>query len=98
MARTVWVRDGDVAGKIEDGQIVTAAHELSDWCLRTDDDGPAIPEGAVLEIIERRSWGASMAEELPALSECVDDESRESDAEAWMQAARELEALGHCTR
>ena len=32
--RTVWVQPGDVEGRIEAGNVVTATRELSDWCLR----------------------------------------------------------------
>lgn len=92
--RTVWVQDGDVDGRIEAGSVVTAARELSDWCLRGDDGSAPIAAGAALQIVETRGWGAAMAEELPALSECEDTDSRKANADAWMQAALELQELG----
>ena len=92
--RTVWVQPGDVEGRIEAGNVVTATRELSDWCLRGDDGSEPVPAGTALEIVEDRAWGAWMAMELPALSVVEDSESREADAEAWVQAARELQALG----
>ena len=67
--RTVWVQPGDVEGRIEAGNVVTATRELSDWCLRGDDGSDPVAAGTALEIVEDRAWGASMAMELPALSE-----------------------------
>ena len=92
--RTVWVQPGDVEGRIEAGNVVTASRELSNWCLRSDDGSEPVPAGTALEIVEVRPWGAALAEELPALSDVDDAESVEADAKAWMAAARELEALG----
>ena len=92
--RTVWVQPGDVEGRIEAGNVVTATRELSAWCLRGDDGSAPVPAGTALEIVEDRAWGASMAMELPALSEERDAESIEADADAWLKAARELEQLG----
>ena len=92
--RTVWVQPGDVEGRIEAGNVVTATRELSDWCLRGDDGSDPVPAGTALEIVEDRAWGASMAMELPALSEVEDEQSAADDAAAWLTAARELEALG----
>ena len=92
--RTVWVQPGDVEGRIEAGNVVTAARPLSDWCLRGDDASEPVPAGTALEIVEERPWGASMAMELPALSEADDPESREADAAAWVQAGLELAELG----
>ncbi len=92
--RTVWVQPGDVEGRIEAGNVVTATRELSAWCLRGDDGSAPVPAGTALEIVEDRAWGASMALELPALSEERDAESSEADADAWFKAARALEALG----
>ena len=92
--RTVFVQPGDVEGRIEAGNVVTATRELSSWCLRSDDGSEPVPTGTALEIVEQRAWGASMALELPALSEVRDAESVAADADAWMMAARELEQLG----
>ena len=86
--RTVWVQPGDVEGRIEAGNVVTAARrELSDWCLRGDDGSEPVPAGTALEIVEERPWGASMAMELPALSEERDAESIEADTDAWIKAS-----------
>ena len=92
--RTVWVQPGDVEGRIEAGNVVTATRELSAWCLRGDDGSEPVPAGTALEIVEDRAGGASMAMELPALSEERDAESIAADADAWLKAAAELEALG----
>ena len=37
VGRAVWVRDGDVSGVLQAGNVVPAARPLSDWCLRADD-------------------------------------------------------------
>ena len=87
--RTVWVKPGDVDGRIEAGNVVTAAVPLSDWCLRGDDGSAPIETGAALQIVETRGWGAAMAEELPALS---DDPA--ADVDVWERAALELQELG----
>ena len=92
--RTVWVQPGDVDGRIEAGNVVTAARALDAWCLRGDDGSEPVPAGAALEIVEERPWGASMAMELPALSECDDVASITADADAWIKAGRELQELG----
>lgn len=92
--RTLWVREGDVDGRIEAGNVVTATRELSDFCLRSDDGSAPIAAGAALQIVETRGWGAAMAEELPALSEEDSAESRESNVAAWIQAGLELAELG----
>ena len=92
--RTVWVKPGDVDGRIEAGNVVTAAVPLSDWCLRGDDGSAPIETGAALQIVETRGWGAAMAEELPALSEAEDSESAARDADAWVEAGLELQELG----
>ena len=92
--RTVWVQPGDVDGRIEAGNVVTATRALDAWCLRGDDGSTPIAAGSALEIIEERPWGASMAMELPALSECDDEDSRAADSEAWVQAGLELQELG----
>ena len=88
--RTVWVQPGDVEGRIEAGNVVTATRELSDWCLRGDDGSEPVPAGTALEIVEDRAWGASMAMELPALSVT----NAPADGAAWLRAARELAELG----
>ena len=82
MGRTVWIREGDAEGRIEPGNVVTAARELNDFCLRGDDGSEPIAVGAALQIVETRGWGAAMAEELPALSAETDPESREADTAA----------------
>ena len=92
--RTVWVQPGDVEGSIEAGNVVTAARPLSDWCLRGDDGSEPVAQGTALQIVETRAWGAAMAEELPALSEADDAESRQADTAAWLQAGLELAELG----
>ena len=92
MARSVWVRYGDVEGQIEDGQIVTATRPLSEWCLRDDDGSEPVAVGTPLEILESRPWGAAMAEELPALSEDMTGDP-EVMAEI-IEAAGELAELG----
>ena len=92
--RTVWVRADDIDGRIEAGSVVTATRALDTWCLRGDDGSAPIEAGTLLEIIEDRPWGASMAMELPALSEADDPESRKADAAAWIQAGLELAELG----
>ena len=61
--RTIWVRDGDVEGRIGEGAMVTAARDLSDWCLRGDDGSEPVAAGTVLEIVETRPYGAAMAME-----------------------------------
>ena len=55
--RTVWVQPGDVEGRIEAGNVVTATRELSDWCLRGDDGSDPVAAGTALEIVEDRAWG-----------------------------------------
>ena len=92
--RTVWIEPGDVEGRIEAGNVVTAARALDSWCLRGDDGSAPIETGAALQIVETRGWGAAMAEELPALSEASDAESAARDADAWVQAGLELQELG----
>ena len=92
--RTVWVQDGDVDGRIEAGSVVTAARALDSWCLRGDDGSAPIAAGTALQIVETRGWGAAMAEELPALSAADDPDSRQANADAWVQAALELQQLG----
>ena len=92
--RTVWIEPGDVEGRIEPGNVVTATRALDSWCLRGDDGSTPIAAGAALQIVETRSWGAAMAEELPALSEAPDAESAARDADAWVQAGLELQELG----
>ena len=87
--RTVWVQDGDVDGRIEAGSVVTAARELSEFCLRSDDGSAPIAAGTALQIVETRSWGAAMAEELPALSE-----ERDANFGAIIEAGIELAAQG----
>ena len=59
--RTVWVREGDVEGRIEVGNVVTATRALNEWCLRGDDGSEPVPAGTALEIVEDRAWGASMS-------------------------------------
>ena len=88
--RTVWVQTGDVEGRIEPGNVVTAARALDSWCLRTDDGSAPIEAGAALQIVETRGWGAAMAEELPALS--VREGGRNRNA--LLQAALEFVELG----
>ena len=73
---------------------VRAARPLNDWCLRADDGSDPVAAGTALEIVEDRAWGASMAMELPALSEVEDAESTSADADAWIKAAQQLQALG----
>ena len=92
--RTIWIREGDVDGRIEAGNVVTATRELSDWCLRGDDGSEPVPAGAALQIVETRGWGAAMAEELPALSEADDAESQAANTRAWVKAGLELQELG----
>ena len=94
MSRAVWVQPGDVDGRLEAGNVVTATRALDSWCLRGDDGSTPIAAGSALEIVEERPWGASMAMELPALSECADEDSRNADTEAWVQAGLELQQLG----
>ena len=89
--RTVWVNDTDVDGRVEAGRVVTATHALDDWCLRGDDGSEPIPAGTVLEIVETRPWGASMALELAELHVEADVATLRGEI---MQAARELEAAG----
>ena len=92
--RTVWVQTGDVEGRIEPGNVVTATRALDSWCLRADDGSAPIEAGAALQIVETRGWGAAMAEELPALSAETDPESRQADTAAWIEAGIELAAQG----
>ena len=92
--RTVWVQPGDVDGRIEAGNVVTATRALDSWCLWGDDGSTPIAAGSALEVIEERPWGASMALELPALSEDGGEDSRNADTEAWVQAGLELQELG----
>ena len=92
--RTVWVQPGDVEGSIEAGNVVTAARPLSDWCLRGDDGSEPVPAGTALEIVEQRGWGAAMAEELPALSECEDMTGDPDVMAEIIKAAGELAELG----
>ena len=89
--RTVWVQDGDVDGRIEAGSVVTAARELSSFCLRGDDGSAPIAAGTALQIVETRGWGAAMAEELPALSE---DGDAAAKVDVWKRAALELQEIG----
>ena len=90
--RTVWVQPGDVEGRIEAGNVVTASRELSNWSLRSDDGSEPVPAGTALEIVEVRPWGAAMAEELP---EIHDDRTGDPDVMAEIiEAANELAGLG----
>ena len=101
--RTLWVHRDDVAGPLDVGCIVRAARPLNHWCLRADDGSDPVAAGTALAIVEDRAWGASMAMELPALSEVEDAEStsadadawiKSADADAWIKAAQQLQALG----
>ena len=87
--RTLWVHHDDVAGPLDEGCIVRAAHPLNDWCLRADDGSEPVETGTLLEIIEARPWGAAMAQELPD----VHDEPM-TVLDELIEAARELETLG----
>ena len=64
--RSFWIQDGDVDGPLDEGTVVTAARPLSDWCLRGDDNSEPVPAGTLIEVVEKRPWGAAMAQELPA--------------------------------
>ena len=88
--RTIWVRDGDVEGRIGEGAMVTAARDLSDWCLRGDDGSEPVAAGTVLEIVETRPYGAAMAME----TDCHDDEPGSVYVEELIEAGLELEAMG----
>ena len=91
--RTLWVRQGDVDGHLEEGCVVKATHTLADWCLRGDDGSAPVEAGTLLEIVELRPWGAAMAQELPD----VHDELNVGDDDQWgaiMQAATELAGMG----
>ena len=46
--RTIWVREDDVEGRIVEGAMVTAARDLSEWCLRGDDGSEPVAAGTVL--------------------------------------------------
>ena len=87
--RSVWVKPGDVDGRIEAGNVVTATRALDSWCLRGDDGSTPIAAGSALEIVEERPWGAAMAEELPTLTE-----DREADVQVWIEAGLQLQAEG----
>ena len=89
--RTIWVREGDVEGRIVEGAMVTAARDLSDWCLRGDDGSEPVAAGTVLEIVETRPYGAAMAME----TDCHDDETGDPDVwDAMIEAANELAGMG----
>ena len=92
--RTLWVHRHDVAGPLDVGCIVRAARPLNHWCLRADDGSDPVAAGTALAIVEDRAGGASMAMELPALSEVENAESTSADADAWIKAAQQLQALG----
>ena len=89
--RTVWVQPGDVEGRIEAGNVVTATRELSDWCLRGDDGSEPVAAGTVLEIVETRPYGAAMAME----TDCHDDPTGDPDVmDEIIAAANELAGMG----
>ena len=89
--RTIWVREGDVEGRIGEGAMVTAARDLSDWCLRGDDGSEPVAAGTVLEIVETRPYGAAMAME----TDCHDDPTGDPDVmDEIIAAANELAGMG----
>ena len=84
--RSLWIQDGDVDGRIEPGNVVTATRELNDWCLRGDDGSDPVKPGAAVEIVDVRPWGAAEAVELVGVAD--------DDRAAILQAMLELEAEG----
>ena len=85
--RSLWIKEGDVDGRIEPGNVVKAARVLSDWCLRGDDGSDPVQPGSVLEIVDVRPWGAAQAVEVIGVNAT-------DEAPAIMQAMLELEAEG----
>ncbi|MDE0227298.1 MAG: hypothetical protein OXJ62_00405 [Spirochaetaceae bacterium] len=85
--RSLWIQEGDVDGRIEPGNVVTAARTLSDWCLRGDDGSHPVQPGATLEVVDVRPWGAAEAVEVIGVNAT-------DEAPAIMQAMVELEQLG----
>ena len=85
--RCLWIQDGDAHGAIEPGNVVEAARELNDWCLRDDDGSSPIAPGTLLEIIETRPWGAAQAVEVIGVNAT-------DEVPAIMAAMVELEQLG----
>ena len=83
--RSLWIKEGDVDGRIEPGSVVTAVRELNDWCLRGDDGSDPVKPGAAVEIVDVRPWGAAEAVELIGVAD---------ERPAIMQAMVELEQLG----
>lgn len=83
--RSLWIKDGDVDGRIEPGSVVTAVRELNDWCLRGDDGSEPVQPGSVVEIVDVRPWGAAEAVELIGVAD---------ERPAIMTAMVELEQLG----
>ena len=88
VGRSLWIQPDDVDGPVDEGQVVKATRSLSDWCLRGDDGSEPVAAGTLLEIVEVRPWGASMAQELP------DVQPLDTSPDAIMQAALELETAG----
>ena len=104
--RCLWIQPDDVDGTVEEGSVVKATRRLNDFCLRGDDGSSPVEAGTLLEIVENRPWGASMAQELPALNAetwecpvcmttgCIHSRDPHEEAPAIMQAMVELEAEG----
>ena len=86
--KSLWIQEGDVDGRIEPGNVVTAARELSDWCLRGDDGSEPVQPGTTLEVVDVRPWGAAQAVEIVSAAAPADE------APAIMGAMVELEAEG----
>ena len=86
--RCLWIKPDDVDGPLDEGHVVTATRPLSDFCLRGDDGSEPVAAGSLLEVIETRPWGASMAQELP------DVQPLDTSPESILQAMTDLEQIG----
>ena len=56
--RTLWVHHDDVAGPLDEGCIVRAAHPLNDWCLRADDGSEPVETGTLCWRSSKQGRGA----------------------------------------
>lgn len=86
--RCLWIQPGDVDGRIEPGNVVKAARELNDWCLRGDDGSAPVQPGAMVEIVDVRPWGAAQAVEVVGVKAPAAIEMDANRARAIEQMAR----------
>ena len=92
--RTLWVHHDDVAGRLDEGCVVTGPHTLSaiGACAPTTASSRSRP-ARCWRSIEARPWGAAMAQELPhdepmtvldeLIAACARARSRPSACSRW---------------